>query len=148
MVPGASSSVQPCASMDQSLHKFSGGAPSVPALRSSGTPSVRLCLTLRPRQAVEKPPTHPPLPLSLFSHSSVRLVKTHLLSLFVGYYYPPYLKYNYPGKSQSGSLVQDFGLLQTGLLNGSEQPPFIPPAWMWDYGRGEGGWGRRGALLL
>lgn len=29
-------------------------------------------------------------------------------------------------KSQPRGLVQDFGLLQTGLLSGSERPPFIP----------------------
>lgn len=68
--------------------QVSGGAPSVPALHSSGGPSVRLCLTLRPRQAVEKPPTHPPF--SFFSHSSVQLMKTHLLSLFAGYCPPPH----------------------------------------------------------
>lgn len=67
--------------------QVSGGAPSVPALHSSGAPSVRLCLTLRPRQAVEKPPTHPPF--SFFPHSSVRLVKTHLLSLSASYCPPP-----------------------------------------------------------
>lgn len=46
-----------------------GGASSVPALRSSGAPSVRRCLTLGPRhqQAVENPPTHPPSFLSLQS---------------------------------------------------------------------------------
>lgn len=154
MLPGASSSVQPCASTDQSLHKFCGGAPSVPALRSSGALSVRLCLTLRPGQAVEKPPTHPPpttttffLLFSLFSPARENTPPFPSLLVIV----PPHPSPNIITQANHSREVscRILGLLQTGgLLSGSERPPFIPPAWMWDYGRGEGGWGRRGELLL
>ena len=51
------------------------------------------------------------------------------------------------GERGRGGQVWDFPLLQTVLLSRSGHPP-SPPAWMWDYERGEGGWGRSVLLLL
>lgn len=95
----------------------------MPALHSSGAPSVRLRLTLGPRhqQAVENPPTHHPPPP--FPQSSVRRVQKHLLALFSGYlpHTQKKKKKNHPGKSQPGRILVSFG-----LLSGSGCPPFIP----------------------
>lgn len=125
--------------------QVSGGAPSVPALHSSGGPSVRLCLTLRPRQAVEKPPTHPPF--SFFSHSSVQLMKTHLLSLFAGYCPPPPTPIELPRQITAGRSRAGFWSPSDGAPQWVKAPSIYPPAWMWDYEREEGGWGRRALLL-
>lgn len=70
---------------------------------------------------MEKPPTHPPLFL-LFSLLGPACENTPPLLVIA----PPPPQIQLPRQSQPGGLMQDFGLLQTGLLSGSDHSPFIP----------------------
>lgn len=131
--------------MNQSARKFQAVLracqPSTPPV----SPSVRLCLTLGPRQqqAVENPPTHPPSFPSFLTLQCGSCKHTSLHSLLL--LSPTHTHTTKKESPRQITAGKDFGLLRTPQW--VRVPSIYPPAWMWDYERGEGGWGRSALLL-